>query len=64
MLKLLNSIAECIRKEITVRHPLISNQLSINTTKPGIHVTPKTTRTLEKVQVCEYVPGKSKLHLL
>ena len=31
---------------------------------PGENVTFKTTRTLGKTQECEYVPGKSKLHLV
>ena len=42
----------------------IKNLLSIIMTKPGIDVTFKTTRILGKTQVCEYVPRKSKLHLL
>ena len=33
-------------------------------TKPRINVTLKTTQTLGKIQVCEYVPLKSKPHLL
>ena len=33
-------------------------------TKPGINVTLKTTRTLGETQVCEKVPGKSKLRML
>ena len=50
-------IYRSIRKEITVRHSLIQNQ------KSGINITLKTTRTVGKTQVCEYDPGKSKLHL-
>ena len=52
------------KKEKTVRHPLTKYHKSIITTKPAITVTLKTTRTLGKTQVCEYVPGKSNLHLL
>ena len=53
-----------IRKKITVRNPLIKYHLSIIMTKPRINVTRKTTRTLAKTQVCEYVSGKSKLHMM
>ena len=48
----------------TVRHPLIKYHQSIIIIMPAINVTLKTTRTLGNTPVCEYVPGKSKLHLL
>ena len=46
-------IYRSIRKEITVRRPLIKYHKSIITTKPRINVTLKTTRTLGKTQVWE-----------
>ena len=53
-----------IRKEIDVRHRLITLSLVHNYDKAGIKCyTQDNTNTLE-TQVCEKVPGNSKLHVL